>query len=133
MDVQELACDFAILYGTDFQWNQANIYSVPHATGVYALYSRRGALVYVGRAGPGRLQSRLLEHWREHRFRQIESFHWFQCARSRDSESLESLLILDFQPRWNVQKKGMPLIVADNEGRVLDQFFMPRGPITICY
>lgn len=86
-------------------WGIPQINLAPNGSGVYALHGLLGNLLYVGRAGFGRLRARLLEHWSSNNIPGAAYFEWAQTTSEMEAQTLEKNLILSLRPLHN-QKIG---------------------------
>lgn len=85
------------------RWSEADIRTVPEVCGVYTLRTG-GSLAeigYIGRAGNGRLQARLLEHWSQGDHPRTTHFCWSQCDCEAAAIGLEQEWIRKYHPPWN--------------------------------
>ena len=83
--------------------NKTNLQSVPEQSGVYQITNKAGEIQYIGKAGAGRLQERLQEHFNEKDIRGAENFQFIKTSGSKEAESLEKKLIKEKNPKQNEQ------------------------------
>lgn len=86
------------------QWERENIDSVPDTCGVYTLRSntRIGGILYVGKAGVGRLKERILEHFKSKDIPGVIFFDWYETRTEDDAKALESFWRTRYNPPHNV-------------------------------
>lgn len=82
-------------------WSDFRIDQVPDAPGAYVLKDSSTGVLYVGRAGYGRLRQRLKEHKSKGDVPGVRFFDWYQTYNEQDAADLERYLYDLYQPPYN--------------------------------
>lgn len=86
-------------------WEKQNIDNVPDICGVYILRrgTTLGSILYIGKAGRGRLKERLLEHFNSSDIPGIRFFDWYETDTENDASTLESFWKTKYNPPYNIR------------------------------
>lgn len=88
-------------------WQEWNLRTAPEKAGVYVLRKDDKSIGYIGSAGTGRLQARLLEHLRLSSYPRTRYFDWYQTPTEADARQLERDWIVRYDPPWNIIIPGL--------------------------
>ena len=105
-----MSLDFEMKFEFDRQWSASLVREIPHSPGVYQFFNSQNTLIYVGKAKS--LKRRLSQYKnasrrKRHRkmwriMREAKTLELILCSSEYEAESLETTLIQEHRPRWNI-------------------------------
>lgn len=84
-------------------FSNRNVKEVPKQSGIYVLKNANDNVQYVGSAGAGRLQNRLLEHLNQQDIPNSTSFQFRKTSSLQEALALEKEYIKRLKPKHNKQ------------------------------